>query len=61
MGGGEGERRRGEETKGHHKIISIAFKGQTIDTWSDRASNYFVSGEDDTKPGLFPVIQWVLS
>jgi hypothetical protein len=44
----------GQETKGHPRIISIAVQGQTIHTWSDRASNYFVSGEDDMKPGSIP-------
>jgi hypothetical protein len=54
--GGRGEGRKGgkeegQETKGHPRIIRIAGKSQTIHTWSDRASNYFVSGEDDIKPG----------
>jgi hypothetical protein len=44
-------RRGGEETEGHPRIIRIAGKSQTIHTWSDRASNYFVSGEEDIKPG----------
>jgi hypothetical protein len=46
-GGEEGERKgRGQETKGHPRIISIAVQGQTIHT--------FVSGEDNTKPGSIP-------
>ncbi len=36
---------------GHPRIIRIAGKSQTIHNWSDRASNYFVSGEDDIRPG----------
>jgi hypothetical protein len=53
-GGGRGRKggkEEGQETKGHPRIIRIAGKSQTIHTWSDRASNYFVSGEDDIKPG----------
>jgi hypothetical protein len=42
----------GQETKGHPRIIAV--KGQTIQTWSERASNYFVSGVDDMKPGSIP-------
>jgi hypothetical protein len=53
-GGGSGEGRRGKETKGHPRIVSIAVKGQAIHTWSDRASNYLVSVEDDIKPGSIP-------
>ncbi len=52
---GRGERRGGgEETKGHPRIIRIAGKSQIIHTWSDRAPNYFVSGEDNIKPGSIP-------
>jgi hypothetical protein len=46
-GGGRGKEGGGEETKGHPRIISIAVKGQTIHTWSDRASIYFVSEKDN--------------
>jgi hypothetical protein len=46
-GGGGGVKGGGQETKGHPRITSFAVQGQTIHTWSDRASNYFVSGEDD--------------
>jgi hypothetical protein len=49
----------GGGTEGHPRIIRIAGKSQTIHTWSDRASNYFVSGEDYIKPGSFPAIQSV--
>jgi hypothetical protein len=42
-----------QETEGHPRIIRIAGKSQTICTWSDRASNYFVSG-DDIKTGSDP-------
>jgi hypothetical protein len=55
--GGEkkgGGRRRGEETEGHPRIIRIAWKSKTIHTWSDRASKYFVSVEDNIKPGSIP-------
>ncbi len=44
----------GQETKGHPRIIRIAGKTQTIHTWSDRASNYFLSGKDDIKLGSIP-------
>ncbi len=46
--------RGGKETKGYPRITSFAVQVQTIHTWSDRASNYFVSGEDDMKPGSIP-------
>jgi hypothetical protein len=35
-------------------IIRIAGKSQIIHTWLDRASDQFVSGEDDIKPGSIP-------
>jgi hypothetical protein len=44
----------GQETKGHPRITSFAVQGQTIHTRSDRTSNYFVSEEDDMKPGSIP-------
>jgi hypothetical protein len=47
----------GEERGGNKRssqIIRIAGKSQTIHTSSDRASNYFVPGEDDIKPGSIP-------
>jgi hypothetical protein len=49
-----GEEGGGGGTKGHPRIIRIAEKSQTIDIWSDRASNYFVSGEDNIKTGSIP-------
>ncbi len=52
-----GGRKGGEETEDHPRISKIAGKGQTIHPWSDRASNYFVSGEDDIKPRSIPAIQ----
>ncbi len=54
VGGKEGRGGGGEETKGDPRIIRIAGKSQTIHTWSDRASNYLVSGEDDIMPGSIP-------
>jgi hypothetical protein len=51
-GRGEGRKEGGEDTKGHPRITSIAVQGQTIHTWPDRASHYFVSGEDDIKPAI---------
>ncbi len=47
-----GGERKGD--KGHPRITSFAVQSQTIHTWSDRASNYFVSGEDNMKPGSIP-------
>ncbi len=44
----------GTGNKGHPRITSFAVQGQTIHTLSVRASNYFVSGEDDMKPGSIP-------
>jgi hypothetical protein len=39
---------------GSKLVLSFAVQGQTSHTWSDRASNYFVSGEDDIRPGSIP-------
>jgi hypothetical protein len=49
-----GGRRRGRKQKVIPGLSGFAGKSQTIHTWSDRASNYFVSGEDDIKPGSIP-------